>query len=157
MNTRIKQELSIGVISIVILLSLIVVRIVSYQNQISSTSPTLSPILSTPSVPTTALTTDDISKHHSSNDCWIIIENKVYDTTLYLSRHPGGEWRITPFCGKDATQPFLTKDGRGNHSAEAFQILGLIYVGDVNGKVVQQPDMKAIQTLPSNEREEDDD
>lgn len=157
MGSRIKPELIIGIISIVILLSLITARIVNYKNQTTRVSPLLSPIPSIPSTNTNALTSDTVSKHNNPNDCWIIIENKVYDVTSYLTKHPGGEWRITPFCGKDATQPFLTKDGQGSHSAEAFQILGLIYVGDVNGKTVQQPDTKTIQTLPVKEREGDDD
>lgn len=105
---------------------------------------------------TTVLTPEEVSKHNNSNDCWIRIENKVYVVSDFLSRHPGGGGLITPYCGKDATQPFLTKDGRGSHSAEAFRLLGFIYIGDVNGKVIKQPDTQSIKTIQINAEEDDD-
>lgn len=159
MNVSFKQELIIGFLSIFIITALIVFRVESYQKQNAQFSPFTTSI-STKSLDqntqTAVLTNDEISKHSSSNDCWVVIEQKVYNVTDYLSKHPGGAGRISPYCGKDATQAFLTQDGKGSHSPEAFQILGILYVGDVNGNVIQQPDTKAVQSIPvNNEKEEE--
>ena len=34
-------------------------------------------------------TLEEISKHSSSDDCWIIVKGKVYDVTDFLNEHPG--------------------------------------------------------------------
>jgi cytochrome b involved in lipid metabolism len=34
-------------------------------------------------------TRDEVAQHASRKDCWIIINGKVYDVTLYLEEHPG--------------------------------------------------------------------
>ena len=34
---------------------------------------------------------NEIAKHNSASDCWMIINNKVYDITPYINSHPGGE------------------------------------------------------------------
>jgi L-lactate dehydrogenase (cytochrome) len=33
---------------------------------------------------------EDIAPHSDSNDCWIIVNGKVWDVTQYLVNHPGG-------------------------------------------------------------------
>lgn len=87
---------------------------------------------------TIVLTTDEVAKHSTPEDCWIIIANKVYRVTDFLNEHPGGSFRITPFCGKDATNDFQTQGGRGSHSAEAYKLLTSLAVGEL-GATVQTP------------------
>ncbi|MFS8159319.1 MAG: cytochrome b5 domain-containing protein [Candidatus Roizmanbacteria bacterium] len=154
MNSNFRRELIFGLISILILSVLIVVHIIRYESLNKSLPPSSSIISIDPNI---VLTSTEISKHSNSSDCWIIIENKVYSVSDFLSHHPGGGGLISPYCGKDATQPFLTKDGRGSHSAEAFRLLGLIYIGDVNGKVVRQPDQNSIKSLQIKGGEQDND
>lgn len=154
MRLTIRKELILGAISIIVFSILLVFYIRGYESFNASSSPSIS----TNSVdPNTILSSVEISKHNNINDCWIIIENKVYVVSNFLSRHPGGGGLITPYCGKDATQPFLTKDGRGNHSAAAFRLLGFIYIGDINSKVSNQPDLNSITSIPVGENEENDD
>lgn len=104
------------------------------------------------------LTTTEVQKHNQVSDCWLIIDNKVYSATDFLNLHPGGADRIIPYCGQDATQAFITKDGKGSHSQAAFQNLTQLYLGDVNGIIKQTPNPSAIKNLPRREeREENDD
>ena len=155
MNFTVKQEFWLGMTSLLLVSGVIIwhtFQFYSQQAQLAELGKTSSS-LSVPSGVT--LNTDSLAKHSSDQDCWIIIENKVYDVTKFLSRHPGGAGYIVPYCGADATGPFLNRGGRGPHSALAFQILGLIYLGDMNSQVTHQPDTQAVDQL--NIQSEDDD
>jgi cytochrome b involved in lipid metabolism len=41
-----------------------------------------------------------VQAHKSRNDVWIIVHGKVYDVTLFLSEHPGGEDILLEYAGK---------------------------------------------------------
>ena len=34
--------------------------------------------------------TQEISNHNSPSDCWIVIEDQVWDVTSFAPEHPGG-------------------------------------------------------------------
>lgn len=62
----------------------------------------------TPGVdPNTPLSMDEIQKHTSEDDCWLIVEGKVYDLTEFLPDHPGGKKAPLIYAGKDATEEFM--------------------------------------------------
>lgn len=42
------------------------------------------------------LTVQEIAKHNLTSDCWLIINNKVYNISGYLGLHPGGVSVISP-------------------------------------------------------------
>ena len=50
----------------------------------------------------------EVEKHGKRDDCWIIIDDKVYDVTKYLDKHPSGPDNILNESGpgKDASEPF---------------------------------------------------
>jgi L-lactate dehydrogenase (cytochrome) len=33
---------------------------------------------------------EEISKHNTPEDCWIVVEGKVWDITEFAPEHPGG-------------------------------------------------------------------
>ncbi len=35
------------------------------------------------------VTKEEVKKHNSAADCWIIINDRVYDVTQFVPRHPG--------------------------------------------------------------------
>ncbi len=89
-------------------------------NQDSTSSPTTTqpnPDTSTQKTFTVA----EVALHKKMNDCWIIINNKVYDVGSFLEEHPGGADLIVPFCGKDASQAFSTKGGKNNTHSQTAQ------------------------------------
>merc|ERR1719230_2001842 len=53
-----------------------------------------------------AYTKEEVAKHTSKTDCWVILDGKVLNVTNFLSQHPGGELAILTFAGKDATEEF---------------------------------------------------
>lgn len=50
--------------------------------------------------PQKQFTREEIEKHDSDSDCWIVVDGKVYDATSVLSWHPGGKAAITSHAGK---------------------------------------------------------
>ena len=54
----------------------------------------------------TKYTLEEVLKHNEKEDCWIIIDNYVYDVTEFLEIHPGGKNMILMVAGKDATEYF---------------------------------------------------
>ncbi|KAL2801076.1 FMN-dependent dehydrogenase-domain-containing protein [Aspergillus keveii] len=55
-----------------------------------------------------SISTDEILKHNRSDDCWIVVENKVWDVTDFAQTHPGGSAVILKCAGKDATEEYLS-------------------------------------------------
>lgn len=45
-------------------------------------------------------TREEIEKHDKENDCWIVIDGKVYDATSVLDWHPGGKAAVLGHAGK---------------------------------------------------------
>ncbi|MBI5037545.1 MAG: cytochrome b5 domain-containing protein [Candidatus Kerfeldbacteria bacterium] len=71
-----------------------------------------------------------LAQHNTIEDCWLLISGKIYGVSSYLATHPGGRDVIAPYCGKDATTAFSTKDGRGTtHSSFAVSELARFYLG----------------------------
>lgn len=77
------------------------------------------------------ITIKEVEKHASINDCWIIVEDKVYSVASFISMHPGGSAAITTMCGQDATTAFQTRGGTGVHSSKARATLGSMFIGDL--------------------------
>lgn len=74
----------------------------------------------------------EVSQHNQATDCWLLIDNKVYDVTSFVATHPGGK-AIIEGCGKDATKLFETRPmGSGTaHSQNARRMLNKYYIGDL--------------------------
>merc|ERR1711988_940745 len=49
---------------------------------------------------------EEVAKHTSKSDCWVVVSGQVLDVTKFLGEHPGGELAILTFAGKDATEEF---------------------------------------------------
>jgi cytochrome b involved in lipid metabolism len=71
----------------------------------------------------------DVATHNTVSDCWMIVNNSVYNVTSYIPMHPAGPGTIIPYCGKDGTTAFNTKGGKGSHSQKAQQMLSSYLVG----------------------------
>ena len=50
-------------------------------------------------------TLDEVAKHNTKSDAWIVINGKVANITKWIPNHPGGDI-IMKGVGKDATKLF---------------------------------------------------
>ena len=73
-------------------------------------------------------TSQEVSKHNAFSNCWVIVNNKVYDVTSYVSSHPGGVMAITNYCGTDMTSAF---EMQHSNSGRANSILDTLYKGNL--------------------------
>jgi len=52
------------------------------------------------------LTGEEVAKHVTKDDCWVIVHGKAYDVTEFMPEHPGGPKIILKYAGKDATEEY---------------------------------------------------
>jgi 4-hydroxysphinganine ceramide fatty acyl 2-hydroxylase len=73
-------------------------------------------------------TLKEVSKHQSSDSCWVIYKDKVYNVTEFIQDHPGGDDLILDYAGQDVTQ--VMKDVlEHDHSDAAYEILEEYLIG----------------------------
>jgi cytochrome b involved in lipid metabolism len=54
---------------------------------------------------------EEVAKHNTRADCWVIVEGQVYDVTAYLDAHPTDADCILRFAGQDMTPAFKQAHG----------------------------------------------
>ncbi|GAB2265019.1 Cytochrome b5 isoform E [Dionaea muscipula] len=77
---------------------------------------------------------DEVSKHNTHNDCWLIIHGKVYDVTAFMVDHPGGDDVLISATGKDGTKDFEDV----GHSLSAREIMEKYYIGEFDASTIPQ-------------------
>lgn len=76
---------------------------------------------------------EQVAEHNHKDDCWIVVDDKVYDMTPHVRNHEGwiGSGKISTLLailscmGTDCTEDFnATHDSRGFKELHAFQVPG---------------------------------
>ena len=75
------------------------------------------------------VTSGELAGHDSPDDCWIVIDDVVYDVTDYIPLHPTPPVVMTPWCGKEASEAYHTKGYGRPHSPGADAMLPKYRVG----------------------------
>lgn len=96
------------------------------------------------SLPSVTLTTEEIKKHSTKNDCYITIKGAVYSVSSFIDQHPGGVKKITDMCGGEATAVFSAI-----HSNFAWNLLKDYYIGDV-GQTINTQSINNLNTQNTN-------
>ena len=61
----------------------------------------------------------EVATHENPNDCYVAINDDVYDVTEWIAQHPGGDKAILGLCGTDGSAAF-TKQHSGQPKPEAM-------------------------------------
>ncbi|GMY25822.1 cytochrome b5 [Fagus crenata] len=77
---------------------------------------------------TKLFTMQEASEHNTKDDCWVVIDCKVYDVTPYLDEHPGGDDVVLAATGKDATDDFED----AGHSKSAKELMETFCIGELD-------------------------
>lgn len=72
----------------------------------------------------------EVAERNSPEDCWVAIEDGVYDLTKWIALHPGGEAEIVRLCGRDGTAAFADEHAG---ESEATQELADYRIADYLG------------------------
>jgi len=73
----------------------------------------------------------EIATRDTPEDCWLLINGKIYDVTKNITQHPGGEKNISDMCGKESTAAFDTKNENTPHSPNANEMLKDLLIGEL--------------------------
>lgn len=71
----------------------------------------------------------ELARHAKTSDCWMAIDQVVYDFTAYLPQHPAEPGLMAAWCGKEATEAYRTKTKGRAHSPYADQLLAKYRIG----------------------------
>jgi cytochrome b involved in lipid metabolism len=76
----------------------------------------------------------EIAKHDNAEDCWLLIDDKIYDVTSFIAggKHGGGD-AILEGCGINATELYKTRPmGSGTeHSEKAYGFLEGFFIANL--------------------------
>ena len=62
------------------------------------------------------ITMEEVEKHNTINDCWIVSHGKVYDVSSFINKHPGGKFVIKSHAGTEVSKHY------NYHSKNAHKI-----------------------------------
>ncbi|KAK2027234.1 flavocytochrome c [Colletotrichum zoysiae] len=57
-------------------------------------------------IPEKEFTMEEVAKHNTKEDLWVVVKGVVMDLSNWLEEHPGGPQAIMNFMGRDATEEF---------------------------------------------------
>ncbi len=80
------------------------------------------------STTTPSYTMLDIANHKDIASCYSIVNNSVYDLTMFVNMHPGGKDAILSICGVDGTEKFMNKHKGGE---KFMKILSRYKIGEL--------------------------
>lgn len=83
------------------------------------------------------LTREEVAKHNSDEDLFVIVDHKVYDLSDFVDAHPGGSVVLTQVAGQDATEAFYNL-----HRHEVLQQYSDFCIGTIEGEQPEVIDSK---------------
>lgn len=78
-----------------------------------------------------------VATHNTSDDCWLVVNNNIYNLTDYIYSRSAGENIIVDYCGKEATEIFRSGLGESALPPSGLTTDDLVkyYIGDLARQV----------------------
>lgn len=92
-------------------------------------------------------TWEEVGKHNTDNDMWVVIDDKVYDVTSYSNEHPGGPIVFINKAGKNASYAFE----QASHSKNAKEnVMPKYCIGNIDpNSIIQEWQKEETNTGPN--------
>mmetsp|Transcript_3509 Transcript_3509/g.5334 ORF Transcript_3509/g.5334 Transcript_3509/m.5334 type:complete len:190 (-) Transcript_3509:491-1060(-) len=74
------------------------------------------------------ITMDEVRRHNTEADAWVVLKGKVYNITPYLAFHPGGREILANSAGKDVTSLF----NKYHIWVNSESLIGCLLLGDLS-------------------------
>jgi len=74
---------------------------------------------------------DEVKKHDSEGDAWMVVDGYVHDITCFIEEHPGGKEIMMDHLGKDVSELFVDERVHA-HGAVAYNMLAKYRIGTLN-------------------------
>ncbi|KAJ3148913.1 hypothetical protein HDU89_004495 [Geranomyces variabilis] len=78
--------------------------------------------------PERLFTKEEVAKHTTLDDCWVIMDGGVYDLTPYVHDHPGGPAPLLMYAGADASKVFRDIHGKDAYGCRSWYRVGTLSV-----------------------------
>jgi cytochrome b involved in lipid metabolism len=79
------------------------------------------------SIPEKEYTMEEVAKHNTKEDLWVVVKGVVMDVSDWLDEHPGGPQALMNFMGRDATEEFeMLHDDEVIPKYAAHQVIGRV-------------------------------
>nr|GMD16856.1 cytochrome B5 [Ipomoea batatas] len=88
----------------------------------------------------------EASEHNTKEDCWVVIDGKVYDVSSYMDDHTGGDDVMLKVTGKDATDDFED----AGHTKSARELMEKFFIGELDPSAPAIPKPETVSKQPSN-------
>lgn len=125
-----KNFILVGIVTIVAILGIGVFMLLPKNTQPTNNSvPANTETTTTPSEKKQGFSMADVEIHKDESSCWAVVNNKVYDLTSWISKHPGGSEKILDICGTDGTSQFEGQH-MGQEKPESY--LQSFYIGELS-------------------------
>ncbi|PLN78875.1 putative mitochondrial cytochrome b2 [Aspergillus taichungensis] len=101
-----------------------------------------------------SLSTQQVAGHNTPNDCWIVVENHVWDVTDFLEEHPGGSAIILKYAGRDATKAYSEVHTPGvlKSNLPSDKYVGVLDELTIDDQWTKEPPSENPQVVLENEK-----
>jgi fatty acid desaturase 2 (delta-6 desaturase) len=92
---------------------------------------------------------EEVKKHQTKEDKWIVIDGQVLDITRWAAKHPGGSRVISHYAGQDATEAFTAFHNDRDLVRKYMKpiVKGRISKGTKTNEVELQKDFEQLRIL----------
>jgi cytochrome b involved in lipid metabolism len=70
----------------------------------------------------------EVLKHNNIDSCWLISNNKIYDVTKFIDKHPGSKKAILSKCGTDVTKDYKFHSYKTRKEIWKLYHIGYLYI-----------------------------
>ncbi|KAL3427897.1 cytochrome b2 [Phlyctema vagabunda] len=97
-----------------------------------------------------SISVQDIQKHNSLQDLWIVVDNVVYNVTDFAPEHPGGAEIILRYAGRDASKAYdeIHAPSLIKSTLSASQVIGTLDLSTLNEEWAKPPPEVSLSIQP---------